>query len=75
MLVALDARLRARSVVAWFLFRATAGFFCAFGLFLWVGLWLQRSTWLGIAMAAQCVLALASELGILPAGVERHDSR
>lgn len=66
MLARWDAAIRKRSLVAWWAFRGVCGFLVALGLFAWVGEWFTRNPWLGAAMAAQCVLVLAGELGILP---------
>jgi hypothetical protein len=65
MLVRLDAALRARSFVAWCVFRGVCGFLVAVGLFAWCGVWFQRHPWAGAAMAFNCTLVLAHELGLI----------
>lgn len=64
-LARLDSALRKRSVVAWVAFRAVTGSLVALGLYAWLGVWFERSIWLGASQAALCGLVLAHELGLL----------
>lgn len=65
MLLAWDAALRRRSVVAWCAFRIVCGGLVALGLFAWLAVWFKRNPWAALAMAVGCATNLASELGIL----------
>lgn len=51
--------------MAWCAFRAACGCLAALGLFCWLAVWFERSFWLGATMAANCVLVLATELGLI----------